>query len=142
MIRIKPSKCHAAFRVTGRNLKPESVSQLLGLRPTVSWIADAESKPKTGAILSIEGGWVLSTHKHVLSPLPENHILWLLDQMCESSKHFDELRQKNFFLKLMVQSYATSNFLELRISDLALIKLAEWKMPIHFDCWKREELSF
>jgi len=142
MIRIKPSKCHADFRVTGHNLKPENVSLLLGLRPTVSWIANEAGEKNCSGISSDEGGWILSTRKHIISPAPENHILWLLDQMSESSKHFDELRKKNFLLRLTVQSYSSSNFLELRISNSTLVRLAEWKMSIYFDCWKKEEFLF
>jgi hypothetical protein len=142
MVRTKALRCHAEFKITGVKLEPENVTNLLKLAPTESWTAEKLRKPAKNQLKLKEGGWILSTRGHVISKLPEDHVLWLLNQILESKKQLVKFRELELYPRFVVQCFSMSDFLEVRFSSDLMVKLADCNIPLYFDCWNAGEMTF
>jgi hypothetical protein len=85
---------YLVLRVTGGELKPAKVSELLGLEPTKS-AAKGDKMPvgTTMMVVAEKNLWMYSTRGLVNSKDSRRHIDWLLDKLAHKEREIEQLKQ-------------------------------------------------
>jgi Domain of unknown function (DUF4279) len=91
----------AGFRVMSENLRPESVTALLGLQPTRTQVRGELPQPASKYPFKY-GGWFLESLGHVRSRDSRRHIDWLLQQLSSKAAAIAELKAQGHLVDLCV----------------------------------------
>ncbi len=148
-----PESAFASFRLNLGTSQPSVVTELLGVAPTLSWATGQEYAGKERDAITRSwrpvtrvrpwGVWIISTKGIDLGPVPEPHILHLLELLEPKHEYLAQVRAllnagaASFYVRYETENGAGSYTLPtLVLSRLALLSdFVEWS----FIKWDSEE---
>ncbi|MBC8000305.1 MAG: DUF4279 domain-containing protein [Leptolyngbya sp.] len=131
-VSIEPSRIHASFRITGADLNPEEITELLKITPT--------STKKKGEISILDDNpipyslWLLESDAKASNKF-KPHLNYLLDSLESKKNILIELKARNYNMSFSLYVLTKHENVEGHIDSETLRRIADLPCNLWFDIY-------